>query len=174
MKSFFRRSICFDELALRPLSHICGNWELLWDFENDRRKVEEDSFAGLVNALIDELESTCPPPAYHDSEDRLAEIVLKELKWPIRKVGQRWIGADYASILAQGGFEDIDQKELVLAASGRIQAARARNQLHFDDMEDSHRRMLAAVITVILYHRANLDEDESAATDPDIAAEPAP
>jgi hypothetical protein len=164
MKSFFRRSLCFDEYVLRPLSHIRGNWDLLWDFENDCRKVEENSFAGLVNALVDELENTCPPLAYHDTEDRLAEIVLRELKWPIRKVGRRWVGAEYASILEQGGFGDIDQKELVLAAAGRIRAARERNQMHFDEMEESHLRMLAAVITVILYHRANLDDDDESFT----------
>jgi hypothetical protein len=171
MKSFFRQSFCFAELVLRPMSHICGNWDLLWDFENDCYKTEVDCFAGLVNALIEELETTRPPPKYHDSEDRLAEYVVKTFKWPIRKVGNRWIGADYDSILEYGGHDDIDQKELVLAAAGRIQAARKRKQLHFDDMEESHLRMLAAVIIVILYHRAHLVEDESSVTDSDNPAE---
>ena len=41
----------------------------------------------------------------------------------------------------------------MLAAAGRIRAAVIRGQTHFDQMEESHRRMLAALLLVILYHR---------------------
>jgi hypothetical protein len=75
------------------------------------------------------------------------------LKWAIRKDGDRWVGEDYGLILQQGGFRDINEQNLVLAAAGRIHAALDRNQLHYDYMEDSHRRMLGAVIATILYHR---------------------
>jgi hypothetical protein len=156
VSSFFADSSWFDMYVLRPLSHIHGNWELSWDPLTKTYRAEEDSFAALVNDLIAELD-ICPLSGrYHDNEDRLAEYVRENLKWKITKVGGRWIGADYDSILSQGGFDDIDQQELVKAAAGRIAAAKARGQRHFDRMEESHLRMLAAVLTIILYHRADL------------------
>jgi hypothetical protein len=153
MKSFFARSIVFDHQVVRPLSHILPNWELTWDDSAGEYEEEEDSYAKLLNELLVELEPTVPPSKYHDNEDRLAEHVRKHLNWKIRKEGDRWVGEDYYLILEQGGFHDVDQRELVLAVAGRIRAAKDRGQLHFDDMEKSHREMLAAVITIILYHR---------------------
>ena len=58
-------------------------------------------------------------------------------------------------MLEQGGFNDIDEKNLVLSACGRVKAAIDRGQLHFDDMEKFHRKMLADVLAIILYHRDN-------------------
>ena len=153
MKSFFLQSIVFDHQVVRPLSHILPNWELTWDDTTGKYVEEEDSYAKLLNVLISELDSTIPPSKYHDNEDRLAEYVKKSLNWKIYKKGNRWLGMDNFSILEQGGFQDIDQNELLLAAAGRIKAAKNRGQFHFDDMEKSHREMLAAVITIILYHR---------------------
>ena len=141
-------------MALRPLSHIRHDWELLWDSENDRYLHETDSYAELLNDLIDELGTVSPPAKYHDNEDRLAEYTRDRLGWPIHKQGGRWVGADYESILEQGGFDDIDEEDLVLAAAGRIKAAQAHGQNHFDQMEEGHQRMLAAVIAIILYHRS--------------------
>ena len=159
MKSFFADSgaDCLDREVLRPLSHIHANWELTWDDAAQRYREEEDSYARELNKLIEELDNAAPPAKYHDNEDRLAEYVRKHLNWNIQKVGNRWIGEDYAAILEQGGFHDIDEKELVMAAAGRIHAAIAFGQSHYDDMEESHRRMLAAVISVILYHRTEPD-----------------
>ena len=153
MKSFFARSEHLDVEALRPLSHILANWELTWDAANQKYCEEDDSYATVLNELILELSSATPPARYHDNEDRLAEYVIKHLKWAIRKDGNRWVGEDYGLILQQGGFRDINEQNLVLAAAGRIHAALDRNQLHYDYMEDSHRRMLGAVIATILYHR---------------------
>lgn len=154
MKSFFKESELLDYLVTRPLSHIRPNWELAWDSGSEEYSDEEDSFAAMLNGLVGELEQIEPPAHYHDSEDRLAEYVRDgPLKWPIRKVGRRWVGADYEAILEQGAFQDIDQVELTNAASGRIKAAKDRGQAGFDDMEESHRRMLGAVLTIILYHR---------------------
>lgn len=70
------------------------------------------------------------------------------------KVGNRWVCVDYASLLEQGRFGDTDEANLMLAVAGRIHAARIAGQEHFDDMEESHQRMLAAVLSVILYHRS--------------------
>jgi hypothetical protein len=144
-----------DRAVLRPLSHITLNWELTWNHTTKCYEPEDDSFASLLNKTIDELAETEPPARYHDNEDRLAHYLIETLGWPIRKERGRWIGADYDSILEQGGFEDIDQSELLQAAAGRIHAALDRAQRHFDDMEESHQRMLATVLTVILYHRGN-------------------
>jgi len=155
MFSFFTQSDIFDHEALRPLSHIRGNWELIWDHKRGRYLEEEDSYANVVNSLLQELEQCNPPARYHDNEDRLAEYVVEHLKWPVKKIGNRWVGMDYESILEQGGFHDLNEANLVLAAAGRICAARSRGQRHFDDMEESHQHMLAAVITIILYHRTD-------------------
>ena len=126
-----------------------------WDQRTERYHHERDSFAEKLNLLIDSLAHTRPPSRYHDSEDRLAQYVVEQLKWNIRKEGSRWVGADYAAIIEQGGHEDIDQEELSLAAAGRIHAALGRDQMHFDQMEESHAQMLAAVLTIILYYRAD-------------------
>jgi hypothetical protein len=160
MKSFFAdsKSDSLDREVLRPLSHIKGNWELTWDDSKDKYVEEDDSYAQQLNDLISELDAAVPPARYHDNEDRLSEYVRDNLKWPIRKDGARWVGADYDSIIEQGGFDDLDEKNLVLAAAGRIRAAQARGQDHYDAMEKSHRRMIAAVLSVILYHRTEPDK----------------
>ena len=157
VRRFFSNSGDLDVDVLRPLAHIRANWELIWDAENCGYAAEEDSFAELLNALVDDLATSSPPRRYHDNEDRLAEYVVSHLNWPIRKAGLRWVGADYGVILQHGGFHDIDESDLVLAAAGRIRAALDRGQLHFDDMEESHRRMLATVLAVVLYHRGSLE-----------------
>ena len=152
-KEFFSNSDLLDYLVLRPLSHIKGNWELTWDGDRQEYEPEEDSYAVLLNQLIEELCCVNPPSRYHDNEDRLAEYVRANLNWDIKKVGRRWVGEDYAAILEQGDFDDIDEENLILAVAGRIKAAIDRDQLHFDDMEQSHQKMLADVLAIIFYHR---------------------
>ena len=152
-KEFFSNSDLLDYLVLKPLSHIKGNWELTWDNDKQEYVVEEDSFAELLNQLIEELGSVNTQSKYHDNEDRLAEYVRLNLNWKIKKVGKLWVGADYAAIIEQGGFRDINQEQLILAAAGRIKAAIDRNQFYFDDMEESHQKILAAALAIILYHR---------------------
>jgi hypothetical protein len=152
-KKFFWQSESLDYLALRPLSHIKGNWELTWDSEEGKYEPEKDSYAEMLNQLIEELGQVNPPKKYHDNEDCLAEYVITNLHWKIKKLDSRWVGEDYTNILTQGGFDDIDEKNLVLAAAGIIKAAMDRKQYHFNDMEESHQKMLAAVIAVIIYHR---------------------
>lgn len=159
MKLFFANSDSdfLDLEVLRPLSHIKGNWELSWDSTTERYKEEQDSFAKLLNELIDDLDAASPPSRYHDNEDRLAEYVRDNLNWSIRKVGASWIGVDYDLIIEQGGFGDLEERNLVLAAAGRIRAAQVRGQFHYNEMEESHRKMLGSVLSVILFHRMNLD-----------------
>ncbi len=97
-------------------------------------------------------------PTVNNQLARSARNCLREVRkvgWKIQKVGNRWEGEDYPFILEQGGFDDIDQEELLHAAAGRIKAAIARGQLHFDEMEWFHRKMLADVLAMILYHRAD-------------------
>ena len=159
MAHFFANSGWLDYIVLRPLDHIRFGWELTWDPSTNTYREESGSFAKLVNELIVQLATTVPPKRYHDNEDRLAEFVRTRLNWNIQKVGKRWIG-NYESILEQGGFDDADQVELLLAAAGRIQAARDHGQVHFDDMEKSHQEMLGAVLSIILYHRQSDEESD--------------
>lgn len=156
IREFFAHSEFLDYVVLRPLSHIRGNWESTWDRGSGRYLPEEDSFADALNGVIDDLAAATIPSAYHDHEDRLAEYVRDgHLRWPIRKIGKRWVGMDYRVILEQGGFRDLDQRDLVAAAAGRVSAAVQLGQLQFDDMEESHREMLGVVLSIILYHRAD-------------------
>ena len=155
IKSFFKRSELFGYLVTRQLSHINCNWELIWDHEKQEYEPEKESFAALFNRLIEELSEVEPPIRYHENEDCLAEYVISELDWKIKKVNGRWVGQDYTVILEQGGFNDINEKNMMLAASGRIKAAIDRKQFNFDNMEKSHRKMLADVLACILYHRIN-------------------
>lgn len=156
MGPFFANSNYLDLEVLRPLSHIRGAWDTTWDINTEAYVNEEDSFASLLNELIAEIEAASPPARYHDNEDRLAEYVRDSLKWPIHKEGNRWVGpADYKAIIEQGGFNDLHEQNLILAAAGRIRAATDRDQKRFDQMEDSHRAILAHVLSVILYHRDN-------------------
>jgi hypothetical protein len=161
IKSFFARSSFLDIEVLRPMSHIQPHWELTWNPEEEKYIESNDSYAAVLNALIAELDVAKPPAKYHDNEDCLAEYVVEKLKWPIRKNGNLWVGANYISIIEQGGFYDLNERDLILAAAGRIRAAIGRGQLRYDDMEESHRLMLGAVIAVILYHRTPFDGDNS-------------
>ncbi|MCG7855485.1 hypothetical protein MD537_00770 [Flavihumibacter sediminis] len=156
IKEFFANSETLDYMSLRQLSHISLNWELFWNHGKKEYVREDGSFASLLNDLINEMANTTPPAKYHDNEDVLAQYVIDELKWKIEKVGNRWVGDSYESILEQGGFNDIDEKNLVLAATGRVKAAIENGQLHFDEMEEGHQNILAGVIAIILYHRYNM------------------
>lgn len=152
---FFENSMNLDRQVTRQLSHIRFNWELTWNMHLAAYENEEDSFAGLLNALVHELSELKPSAKYHDSEDRLAQHCKEKMGWDIKKQNRYWVGADYPSILEQGSFDDIDQEELCLAASGRIKAAFKFGQVHFDQMEMGHQIMLADVIAIILYHRVD-------------------
>lgn len=169
IRDFFADSDWVDREVLRQLSHIRGNWELQWNSLTGYYEHEDDSYAALLNKLIDELDSCDPASHYHDNEDRLGEYVQRRLNWGIRKQGNRWVKANgsvltpnnYLALLEQGGYNDISQQELIQAAAGRIQAAIHRNQLHFDKMERSHQYLLAGVLAAILYHRGDYEDVDS-------------
>lgn len=162
VKDFFAWSDWVDHEVLRPLSHIRANWEITWDHDAREYRPEDDSFAELLNELVDELDTCDPPSRYHDNEDVLGEYVQRKFNWGVKKVGRSWVGSDdgrlgpddYIVLLQQGAFDDEGQAGLVRAAAGRIQAAIVRGQTHFDQMEESHQYMLAGVLASILYHRA--------------------
>lgn len=134
---------------------IRSNWEIIWCHNNQQDKHEEESFAEELNTLIYEISTTPRPIRYHDQEDILASYVIEKLKWPIYKQNGRWVGADYRSILEQGGFDDLNQAELLLAVTGRVHTAIKYGQHHYDDMEQGHREMVAAILAIILYNRSN-------------------
>jgi hypothetical protein len=50
MNDFFADSDYLDHMVLRALSHIRMNWELAWDRKTRTYFVEENSYAGLLNA----------------------------------------------------------------------------------------------------------------------------
>ena len=76
-------------------------------------------------------------------------------RWDSAHDGSVLCPDDYIALLEQGSFDDVEQKNLVLAAAGRIHAAMHLNQLHFDDLEQSHQYLLAGVLAAILYHRGS-------------------
>lgn len=163
MDDFFENSEGLDYMVLRPLSVYTMNWELLWTEDNNKYIEEPNSFAALLNQLLLEI-SNCPVPVdYHKYEDILAENVIKDLKWPLKKVGKKWVGADYQSIITQGGFGDYDQENLIKAVAGRVARAKSYGHVNFEDMDNAHARTLAFILTAILYHRTQLlileDED---------------
>jgi hypothetical protein len=168
IRNFFKPSEFMEHEVLRPLSHLRANWDLYIDSESGRYLEEDDSFAALFNALIDELAVTQPPLRYHDNEDRLGEYVQKNLNWKIKKSGSTWVNqdgsrlhpSDYLALLEQGAIDAQGIRNLVLASSGRVHAAIQRDQIHFDDMERSHRIILAGVLGAILYHREPYEEVE--------------
>ncbi len=149
---FFANSEDLLDFVLKPLEHIRGNWDLIWDSENECYVEEEDSFGAEVNQLINELATIDAPQNYHEFEDKVAFFQSETWKHII-KVGRFWEGAGYASILEQGSFKDYKQESLVTAAAGRIKAAIERDQLFLDDMEDGHKSMLCALLSIILYQR---------------------
>jgi hypothetical protein len=153
IREFFAWSNWLDSFVLRPLAHIAPYWEASWDHDEKRYRPEPHSFAADLNTLIDLLATQPRPNSYHDHEDNLAERVIRDLKWPIQKKDGRWIGADYGSILEQGAFDDLNQQNLLSAAAGRIHAAIDYGQRHFDDMEEGHLNILAALLSITLYHR---------------------
>ena len=111
-----------------------------------------------VNRLLDEISEVQPPKEYHANEDVLAEYVKSHLNWNIYKKGNRWESSDYEAIINQGSFGDEDQKNLILAAAGRIEAAIEHGQTNFDDMEYGHQKILAMVMASILYQRIDFSK----------------
>lgn len=151
VRDFFARSDYLDYRVLRPLAHIRPLWEIIWDRDTNTYEPERGSFATMLNELVDRLARAEPPARYHDHEDRLAEFARDKFGVPIRKVGNRWEGADYPWVLEQGAYKDGDQGDLVLAAAGRVRAAIQHGQISFDEMEKSHQRILAEVLTIIIF-----------------------
>lgn len=150
VKEFFAKSEMLDYAVLRPLSHLNVCWELIWDGQN--YVDEEDTFSGVLIRLIDRMSSASPPKKYHENEDILAESVVASLGWGIEKVGRRWEGADYVSILEQGSIGNaVNQDELFLATTGRVVAAINHGQHRFDDMEEGHQTILAAALSILVF-----------------------
>lgn len=160
VKNFFGWSDLLDHDVVRPLWHIKANWELTWDHSAKQYEPEEDSFAKQLNQMIDDIADTAISSSYHENEDVIANHLASRPGSKIVKKNGRWIGADYGFILEQGAFDDINQAELLTSAIGRISAAIEFNQLHYDDMEQGHRLMLADILTIILYHRSSYESDD--------------
>ena len=150
---FFYNSQDIDWMVLRSLDHIKSNWDLSWDQKSKQFIEEEDSYAKTINSLFKELQNVKTPENYHNHEDIVVTNISKSLNWNLVKKGKRWVGEDYGMLLEQGGFHDLNEKNLVLSAKGRIQAAIKRGQTHFDEMEESHKEILSLILSIILYLR---------------------
>jgi len=159
LKQFFARSELFDREATRPLSHIRGNWELTWDDNGDRFALEEDSFAKHLNVLLETISTTPIPLRYHDHEDIIATHQASKAGWRAEKRNGRWVCGDYASLLEQGAFNDLEQSDLIASMTGRIAAALDFGQSDYDSMERGHRVMLADLFAITLYHRLGEEGD---------------
>ncbi|WP_060477693.1 MULTISPECIES: hypothetical protein [Pseudomonas] len=150
VKNFFHLCHSLDELVLRPLSHLDQSWELLRSPTG--YVVEKGHLSEKLIELIDILATTTPPLKYHDNEDRLAEYLISKGS-KIRKEGRFWIGADYEFVLQQASLaHTINHTELVHAASGRVIAALNYGQRNFDDMEEGHKKMLASILTILIFN----------------------
>jgi hypothetical protein len=160
VRHFFANSTVLDHDVLRPLSHVKGNWEVSWDAEAGKYEHEEGSFAKYLNVLVEDISDTAISVRYHDNEDVIAGYLASRPGSKIVKHDGRWVGADYGWILEQGGFDDIDQAELLTSAIGRVAAAIERGQVTYDEMEQGHRLMLGDILTIILYHRSNYEPDQ--------------
>lgn len=150
VKNFFAQSEYLDQMVLRPLSHLDLEWELIQG--NDGYLLEEGNLSAHLINLIDVLASTVPPKKYHDNEDRLAEYLVS-MGSKIQKKGQYWIGDDYGFVLQQASLaHQLNNEELIFSAAGRVVAAIKHKQYKFDEMEEGHQAMLAAILTILVFN----------------------
>jgi hypothetical protein len=154
MEDFFKDCALLDRMVLKPLQHIEPEWELTWDEFGNEYVPEEHNLAQELNNLISELKLIRLPDSYHVHEDIIIEYFNESNGLQFEKQNGRWNYSDYASLLEQAGFFDINETHLINALAGRIQAAIDRGQTNFDDMESTHRKILGWVISIILYHRS--------------------
>lgn len=160
---FFGKSEWLDRAVLRPLSHIAPCWDLRRTDTVGVFMEEEYSLAVLMNELILDIARSIPPTDYHAHEDaviRLREVndeaVYQEGKrWRARRTGKPLSKSSIGGLMEQAaiGYEDVP--DLVLAAAGRVATAMKHGDATFDDLDDGHADMLAEVLTVILFIRAN-------------------
>lgn len=63
--------------------------------------------------LIEVMANSEPTRKCHDNEDVLAHYVIRNLKWRIQKIGNKWDGNGYEVILEQVGCGLPDERNLV-------------------------------------------------------------
>lgn len=114
--------------------------------------MEEGHLSEKLIKLIDILATTTPPLRYHDNEDQLAEYLISQ-GWKIKKKGRFWIVDSYEYMLQQGSLShEVNHIELIYAATGRVAAAIQHGQRSFDDMEEGHKKMLASILTILVFN----------------------
>jgi hypothetical protein len=159
---YFAQSEMLDYTVLRPLDHVFGNWELIWDSAEYKYRPEEDSFADHINILIQEIASSIPPDNYHYYENKLAEMydAVKRGELKLDNSGKIWINAStgcrvskewVGHMIEQSRSGSDSLPDLVLAASGRVAASMKHGISHFDELDHGHMEMLAIVMMVILF-----------------------
>ncbi len=161
---FFGESEWLDRAVLRPLSHIALSWELRRTDTVGVFMEEEDSLAALMNQLILDISRATPPADYHAHEDaviRLRDgiengtIYLERKRWRDRQTGEPLDKSTLGSLMEQASIIYEDIPDLVLAAAGRVATAMKHGDATFDDLDDGHADMLAEILTIIIWVRAN-------------------
>ena len=161
--SFFSHSELLAHEVLRPISHVRENWEL-FPGKTEPYEVEQDSFSSELNTLIKEISVTTPPKNYHKFENNVAsymtairdgEYELKNGIWWDHNSGKKLNIETLEFVLEQGSSGWVAAPELVSAAAGRVKAALHYGQQHYDAMEPGHRKMLAILLTIILFRHSD-------------------
>ncbi len=162
--AFFDQSDWLDYAALRPLSHVMSNWELVRSEDGTLLfEEEEDSFAAHLNVLIDQIAATAPPSDYHAFENQIARgydgaiggrYFLHGKLWHDSQTGQPIEKDALGHMIEQASARSDDVPGLVHAAAGRVATAMSYGCANFDNMDKGHMEMLAIDLMTVLFRRA--------------------
>jgi len=149
---FFADSHWIEFYVTRPLQHIAGAYEIDWD-EELRQYVPVDvpletTLVSQLNDVLETVEALEPKQGYHDFEDKILSSMTA--RYPLFKIGKLWLGEDYATMLEYGGWQQ--QHGILLAAAGRVRAAKKRGQHHFDEMHEAHRDVLGELLAIAVFY----------------------
>jgi hypothetical protein len=161
---FFANSDFLDHVVLRPLSHVAANWELTSIPGPDLYLEEDNSLAGQLNVLIEEISTSNPPRDYHAYENKLAMNYPEVRSGRYYLEGKLWrdiqsgklVEKDFVGhMIEQATAAQNDVPDLVLAAAGRVATAFNFRVAHFDDLDRGHMEMLSVIMTDILFRRSD-------------------
>ena len=163
--AFFDQSVQLDYAALRPLSHVMSNWELMRSKDGDPLfEEEEDSFAAHLNVLIDQIAATAPPSDYHMFENQIACGYEGAIRGRYSLTGKLWYDSQtgqpiekdaVGNMMEQASCGSDDIPGLVYAAAGRVATAMSYGTENFDDFDRGHMEMLAIDLMTVLFRRSD-------------------
>lgn len=148
-----------DGTVTRPLSHIAPHWELIWQDKERRYLDEEYSLGSHFNDLIEDISVSPKPKNYHRYMDNhliyRSDIVLKNKIWCDVSTDDKIDVEMMGHYISQEAIGDLEAKNLILAAAGRIEVSRKLGFENYDELDDNHMGMLAQILTSILYCRSS-------------------